>query len=209
LDADDSWVPEKLARQAASIRPETVLVYTGLRIFDDYGIRAERPAIDAIAAIKMLRYHNPITPSTVLVRREAIMRIGGFHQGIRSCEDWEMWVRLQRLGEFEAVAGVLTNYYVYPGSLSSNPEVMLHSFNKIIDTTLLDGLHGLGRWIWKRRIIAAQLCSAGLIARDHRLKNEVPYMFQSLCTWPSPFWQPRRFAMFAVSAKNMLRRKRE
>jgi glycosyltransferase involved in cell wall biosynthesis len=205
LDADDSWGPEKLERQAACIQPDTVLVYTGIRIFDDVGIRAELPAIDAISAITMLRYYNPITPSTVLLRRDAIMRIGGFHQGIRSCEDWEMWVRLQHLGEFERVTDVLTNYYVYPDSLSANPEIMLHSFNKIIDSTLLDGLHGLGRRVWRRRIIATQLCCAGLIARDNRLKTEARYMLQSLCAWPSPFWQPRRFVMFALSVTRMFR----
>jgi len=204
LDADDSWAPEKLERQAASIRSGTVLVYTGLRIFDDAGTRAERPAIDAISAMTMLRYHNPITPSTVLVKRDAVIRVGGFRQGILSCEDWELWVRLKHLGDFEPVTDVLTNYYVYPGSLSANPEVMIHSLHKIIDSTLLDGLHGFDRWVWRRRIIATQLCSAGLIARDNRLKDEARYMFQSLCEWPSPFWQPRRFAMFAVSAKKLL-----
>jgi glycosyltransferase involved in cell wall biosynthesis len=205
LDADDSWAPEKLERQTACIRPETVLVYTGLRIFDDVGVRAERPAIDAISAITMLRYHNPITPSTVLVRRDSIMRIGGFHKGIRSCEDWEMWVRLQHLGKFEPVTDVLTNYYVHSDSLSSNPEVMLHSLNGIIDATLLADLHGLDRWVWRRRILATQLCSAGLIARDNGLKNDLRYLFRSLCAWPSPFWQPRRFVMFAVSATKRFR----
>ena len=39
LDADDLWAPEKLERQVACIRPETVLVYTGIRFFDDHGSR--------------------------------------------------------------------------------------------------------------------------------------------------------------------------
>jgi hypothetical protein len=83
---------------------------------------------------------------------------------------------------------------------------MLQALDQIIDTTLLDGLQGFERWVWRRRILAMQLCSAGLIARDNGLKNEVHYMFQSLRSWPSPFWQPRRFAMFAVSVRNRFRR---
>ena len=55
LDADDMWAPEKLERQVVRIRPETVIVYTGIRIFDDNGVRGERPAIDATSARKMLR----------------------------------------------------------------------------------------------------------------------------------------------------------
>ena len=39
LDADDLWAPEKLELQAARVRAETVLVYTGIRLFDDRGTR--------------------------------------------------------------------------------------------------------------------------------------------------------------------------
>jgi glycosyltransferase involved in cell wall biosynthesis len=204
LDADDLWAPEKLERQAASIHPDTVLVYTGIRIFDDNGVREERPAMDAASARDVLRYRNPICPSTVLVRRDAVMRDGGFREDIRSCEDWEMWFRLLRVGTFEPITDPLTDYYVYPQSLSANPGKMLVAFDRILDTTLVADLRGFARWAWRKRIRAVQLCSAGLIARDNRLQGEVGYMLQSLQAWPSPFWEPRRFAMFAVSAKNTL-----
>jgi glycosyltransferase involved in cell wall biosynthesis len=68
LDADDMWAPEKLERQAACIQSDTVLVYTGIRIFDDNGVRGESRGIDATSAKKMLRYRNPIPNSSVLVR---------------------------------------------------------------------------------------------------------------------------------------------
>jgi hypothetical protein len=99
----------------------------------------------------------------------------------------------------------LTSYYVYPGSLSAKPEVMLQALYKMIDSTMLDGLHGFKRWVCRRRILATQFCSAGLIARDNGLESEVGYLFRSLCAWPSPFWQPRRFALFAVSLRNRFR----
>ena len=134
------------------------------------------------------------------------MRGRGFREDIRACEDWEMWVRLQRLGQFAAVVDPLTDYYVHPHSLSANPGKMLQALDQIIDTTLLAGLQGFDRWSWKQRIRATQLCSAGLIARDNRLKDELQYMFRSLCSWPSPFWETKRFAMFAVSARNRMRR---
>jgi glycosyltransferase involved in cell wall biosynthesis len=209
LDADDLWAPDKLERQALCIRPDTVLVYTGIRMFDDNGVREVVPAVDAASARKMLRYANPITPSTVIVKRDAILQLGGFRDGISGCEDWEMWFRLQQLGQFEAVSDPLADYYVYPKSLSSNPGKMLQALDRFIETTLLADLRGFDRWIWRQRIRAVQLCSAGLIARENGLDSEARYMLQSLRTWPSPFWQPRRFAMWAVSAKNRLRRQQE
>lgn len=207
LDADDRWAPEKLERQAACAGSDTVLVYTGVRMFDDSGVLEESSAIDAISAREMLRYSNPITPSSVLVRRKALMQDGGFREDIRACEDWEMWYRLQRLGQFVAVPGALTDYYVHPNSLSANPARMLQALDQIMNTTLLDGLQGFDRWAWEHRIRAVQLCSAGLIARDNHLKGELQYLFRSLCSWPSPFWERKRFATFAVSARNRLYRR--
>jgi glycosyltransferase involved in cell wall biosynthesis len=207
LDADDMWAPEKLQRQALLAEPGTVLVYTGIRVFDDNGVREDRPAVDPVFARKVLRYRNPITPSTALVRREAVLRDGGFREDIRACEDWEMWVRLQRLGEFAAVSDPLTDYYVYPNSLSANPGRMLDALDRIIDTTLVADLGGMDRWAWRRRILAVQLSSAGLIARENGLEGEVGHMFRSLLAWPSPFWEHQRFAMFAVSVRNRFRRR--
>jgi glycosyltransferase involved in cell wall biosynthesis len=204
LDADDLWVPEKLERQALCIRPETVLAYTGIQAFDDNGVLGEYPAIEVTSTRKMLRYRNPFATSSVLMRRKAALADGGFREDIQSCEDWELWVRLERAGDFEAVADPLTHYYVYPKSFSANPTKMLAGLDQILDTTLLAGLHGFNRWAWRHRIRAVQLCSAGLIARNNGLKNEVRYMFQSLCAWPFPWWEPRRFVLFAVSARNRL-----
>jgi glycosyltransferase involved in cell wall biosynthesis len=202
LDADDLWAPEKLERQVALIRSETVLVYTGIRIFDDHGIRSEKPAVDPVEVRKLLRYCNPITPSSVILRRKAFDNVGGFRKGLDACEDWGLWFRMLPQGQFEAVPEPLTDYYVYPNSLSTNPEKMLHAAKVTIDLTLTADLRGFERWVWKRRILAVQLCSAGLIARDNGLKGELSYLFRSLCVWPSPFWQPTRFAAFAVSARN-------
>jgi glycosyltransferase involved in cell wall biosynthesis/O-antigen/teichoic acid export membrane protein len=207
LDADDTWALDKLERQIARIRPDTVLVYTGIRIFDDNGERSLHRAVDALSARKMLRHRNPITPSTTLIRRDIFLRSGGFREDIRACEDWELWVRLLQLGQFEAVPEALTNYYVYPNSFSANPVTMLRALDGIIETTLLAGRKGIGRWLQRRRIRASQLCSASLIARENGLKGEFAYMFRSLYAWPSPFWEPRRYAFFAAITRNAILRR--
>jgi glycosyltransferase involved in cell wall biosynthesis len=204
LDADDQWAPEKLARQAAAIGPDTVLVYTGIRHFDDHGTRAVERAATPAAARKMLCYRNPIAPSSVLIRRQAALACGGLREAAHACEDWGMWMRLMPFGQFAAVEDPVTEYYVHPQSTSASPEKMLDGLKVILEPTLLAGHRGIERWIWRRRIWAEQLCSAGLIARNNNLKNELGYFARSLLAWPSPFWRPRRFACFAVSAKSTL-----
>lgn len=205
LDADDLWDPEKLERQVACIRPETVLVYTGIRSFDDKGIRNETPAEEPGVVKKMLRHRNLIAPSSALVRRDVILRLGGFREGLRSCEDWGMWMRMRNTGRFDAVYEPLTSYYIHPASLSNNPEVMLEGLNVIMNPTLLADLRGVERWVWRRRILATQLASAGLIARENGLDSELNFIVRSWCAWPSPLWQPRRAAILAVSFINKLR----
>jgi glycosyltransferase involved in cell wall biosynthesis len=202
LDADDRWSPDKLERQADGVSAQTTLSFTGVRVFDDQGIRAESLAPNAAATVEMLRYTNPITNSSVLVRREAFIRSGGFREDIRHGEDWELWFRLSRLGELAVVSAALTDYYVYPGSLSANPERMIAGLGQFIETTLLADLHGLNRRVWRQRILATQLASAGLIARDNGLQSEVALMVRGIFAWPAPFWRPKRFAMLAVSARN-------
>lgn len=204
LDADDMWQPGKLQAQADLVQDDTVLVYTGIRIFGDDGVRRTSPAVDPAKARKMLRYRNPITPSSVMARREALARDGGFREDIRACEDWEMWMRLLRLGGFAAVPDAVTDYYVYPSSMSADPKRMLIAMEQILPTTLVEDLHGPARWVWTCRIRAAQLYSAALIARDNRLNGEIAYMLRSLAAWPSPLWEPQRLAGLAVSVRNKL-----
>lgn len=208
LDADDRWSPEKLRAQVDQIQPDTILVYTGIRIFDDIGVRQSCPAIPPDEALKMLRYKNPITPSTALARRDALLKAGGFREDIRACEDWDMWMRLSKLGSFAAVLDALTDYYVYPSSMSTDPGRMLVAMEQILPTTLLADLDGWSRWSWSQRIRAAQLYSAALIVRDNGLPGEIGYMLRSLAAWPSPFWEPQRLAGFAVSVRSQLLRRK-
>jgi glycosyltransferase involved in cell wall biosynthesis len=207
LDADDMWAPEKLERQLALIDADTVLVYSGWRIFDDNGVRGDLEVPDPVTAKKMIRYSNTMPNSSIVVRRDAVRNAGGFRKECSPCEDWEMWARLQHVGQFKFVPDPLLLYYIYPGSLSANPDRMLRALDQFIDTTLLEGLHGIDRWAWRRRILATQLACAGLIARENGLEQELSYMLRSVIEWPSPFWRAQRFAALAVSARNRFSRK--
>src|SRR5919201_1470637 len=70
-----------------------------------------------------------------LVRRSLVVSAGGFDQSLRTCEDWDLWLRLARMGaRFRVVDECLALYNVSPGTASLDGERML-----------LDGLEVIGR----------------------------------------------------------------
>ena len=56
--------------------------------------------------------------SNVLVRRELLDRAGPFDPGLRNTEDWEMWLRLSRLGPPAVAERRLVGYRVHAGNAS-------------------------------------------------------------------------------------------
>lgn len=198
LDADDRWFPEKLERQSR-LADNADIVYGGLMIVrEPDGSRLPAPALAASSLWPTLLYRNPISPSTVLARRDLLLRIP-FTPGRGGCEDWDCWVRAYRAGaRFANIADPLVYYREAPGSVSSSAERMLTDFQHILEPTLLAGMRGWARWCWRKRIVASQLYSAALIERARRnLRGEYKYLFRSLLEWPSPLFRGERFKALA------------
>ncbi len=210
LDADDSWHPTKLAQQLAAMErdPRHVLCYTGLTEEHMDGTQTIMDAAEATSILETLRLHNPgITPSCVMLRRDAYESVGGFNPEADGCEDWELWVRLRQLGTFCAVQAPLTNYRVSNTGVSSNADILFRDFLRILDPSLLAGLKGWNRRVWRRRILGFQNFKAALTARAAGEKQkEVRYLRDSYVAWPSPFWPSRRFKVLLATLKNRLRR---
>jgi glycosyltransferase involved in cell wall biosynthesis len=102
LDADDRFLPEKLAAQLAVFdqRPEVGLVYTGFRYVDEHGeplpqIGWTRLEGDVFPALVL---GNLIHPHVALVRRDVVERAGGFDETLGPAGDWDFWLRISRPG---------------------------------------------------------------------------------------------------------------
>ncbi len=193
LDADDWWQPEKLARQVASMEQhsEAVANYTGLHVVREAdGVAWDEVPLAPEKLWPGLRWRNPsLPPACVMVRRTEALAVGGFDERQVGSEDWALWFKLRRSGPFCVCPEPLTCYRSSPGGLSGNAEHMFQDFLRLLDGTLLSGLSGLRRWIWRRRIVSYQAFRASMTARGAGDKaTERRYMGLSLTTWPSPFW---------------------
>lgn len=190
LDADDRWEPRKLELQVKALQadPEAVLCYTGKLLAGPGELRSVAPAEPVEKNWPKLRYQNTITPSTVIIRRDALEAVGGFDDQLRACEDWDLWVRLGPKCRMVAVDEPVTWYRMTANSLSTNVDRMLTSVERMLKTSLPLGLSGWERWVWLRRAWAAELSRCALSARDARQRRYLSLLLRSLATWPSPFF---------------------
>ncbi len=127
LDADDLWLPEKLAKQLALIESDRTIsaVQSGVFFVDgDLNVLSVRRCTDTGDAFReCLLFRNlPAFPSTLLVNRETLMGLGGFDESLVILEDWDLAVRLSRKG-FRSIEEPLGLYRVHAGNRSRNVDI--------------------------------------------------------------------------------------
>jgi glycosyltransferase involved in cell wall biosynthesis len=119
LDADDRWRPGKLAAQwPHASHPEVDVVYS---------IAAPRIGRGGADAFDVLWEANDVPMSSVLLRRSAFERVGGFDEdrALIGVEDYNLWLRLAAAGaRFVALAGDSFDYLRSAASLSVDEERM-------------------------------------------------------------------------------------
>lgn len=98
LDSDDIWLPDKLKKQIAfhQEHPEILISQTNERWIRN-GVRVNKKAHHVLAsgdAFALSLRQCAISPSSVLVKRSMLERVGGFDERMLVCEDYDLWLRL-------------------------------------------------------------------------------------------------------------------
>jgi glycosyltransferase involved in cell wall biosynthesis len=200
LDADDYWLPRKIEKQleVVSASPNVTLVYNSVYLEHPGGERLLMAATPIGQLWPSLRFRNCITGSgsSVLMRRDEAIAAGLFDETLTACEDWDLWIRMAIAHQFGCVDEPLAVISESPGSMSKHPHRMLRNTQRIMDRSLLLGLRGVRRLLWRRRVWAAALYSAALAARSGTEESAKQFLWQSLVQWPSPTFLPGRWAAF-------------
>lgn len=125
LDADDEWLPQKIARQVAFLKQNPTL---GLVCSLCVVQASEQQAVGVFPAIDVPRsgrlFHHLIrrcfvfTP-TVVVRRSCLDDIGLFNESLLTSEDFNLWLRIAARWEIALLPEVLAITHKRPGSLST------------------------------------------------------------------------------------------
>jgi glycosyltransferase involved in cell wall biosynthesis len=145
VDSDDVWLPEKLARQVALFtpdRPQLGLVHCGLRHIDEHG----NPLRDApdwmpskrgdIFSAMLNEFYLIAAPSSVVARRDLVMKVGGFDESLVLSEGRDLWMRLARVSHVDYVPDILLcsrnhGENTYALARKNDPELVLFQQLKI------------------------------------------------------------------------------
>lgn len=149
-DADDLWVPEKLARHVAHLEanPHVGISFSGSALMNDDGQltgQAQRPKLQNISASDIFK-RNPVGNGSAMVIRRAVFdaiayrpvqepsRNWYFDETFRQSEDIECWLRiaLQTDWMFEGIPGLLTHYRINAGGLSAATARQLEAWERMV-----------------------------------------------------------------------------
>lgn len=125
LDADDLWTPDKLQAQLQALQenPEAAVAYSWTDWIDEAG-EFLRPGshITANGDVyrKLLLINFLDNGSNPLIRKQALLEVGGFDELLPPAEDWDMWLRLAAKYHFVGVPSPQVLYRFSTSSASSN-----------------------------------------------------------------------------------------
>jgi len=143
LDADDTWLPGKVAAQTAALRaaPERAMCYSAFQVVDE-ALRPLRiewsdrrgPALEDL----LLRGNVVGSVCTVMARRDLLAGLGGFDPALSYCADWDLWVRMAARTEFLYLPEPLVTYRQHAAMMSRGVARLEHDSLFLLRRALAD-----------------------------------------------------------------------
>ncbi|MBT8574541.1 glycosyltransferase family 2 protein [Polynucleobacter paneuropaeus] len=99
LDADDEWHPRKLELQMKHIAANVAIACDveefltfppQLRVFSE----AQESDIKVVRSSFKFSFYNYLTGASLLAPKALLLKVGGYDESLRSCEDYDLWLRL-------------------------------------------------------------------------------------------------------------------
>ena len=134
MDHDDVLDSSKIDLQVALLKefPQALATYCDHRTIDETGnligstgaLNNPRPSGDILTAL--LSGARIITPAVSLVRKQAWELVSGFRDGteVRSCEDYDFWLRLSAKGAILYMPKTLVSYRLHEQQMSQQADYL-------------------------------------------------------------------------------------
>jgi glycosyltransferase involved in cell wall biosynthesis len=154
LDDDDEWRPDKLQLQldVFTRSPREVgCVYGGydaVRAADGQVLFRRFPSKRGNLSRELMRANIIGAPSTVVLTRECIDRVGLCDEDLAYGVDYDLWIRVARKYEFDFVCDTVTRYSIHKGQLTSDAARVVKGYSDLTQK--------YGSWLKQdRRLVAS------------------------------------------------------
>ncbi|MGK7927409.1 MAG: glycosyltransferase family 2 protein [Spirulina sp.] len=148
LDADDLWSPDKLEAQLQALEnnPEAAVAYSWTDYIDEKGNKVQSglhgsPKGNVLPELFVCNFLE--NGSNLLVRREALDRVGYFDTSLTSAQDWDLYLRLAECYHFVPVSRVQIFYRILSTSFSTNLPRHHSQCLRVLKSTLNRNLESL------------------------------------------------------------------
>lgn len=170
IDADDLWLPTKLEQQVAQLDslPDTYCgVFCRSATVDEQGAELFRycPPVGTYDLHSFLAWFYPAgNGSSFMMRRDAILPVGGFDEELDNLVDVEWLLRVLRDSPRPALLGtsqVLVRYRRRPGSVSTRTESRMRAMETVVSRFDVEN----DPLVWMRPALMAYRSGAATEAR--------------------------------------------
>jgi len=133
LDSDDEWMPEKLRIQYEKMNEneDVVLSFTDFSIYNDkeeyicnnfdywnYFKKNNNESKVITKPINTIIKENVIGTSSVMVKKEILLKTNLFSSELGYSQDWDLWLNLSTKGSFLSINKPLMRYFMLPNSIT-------------------------------------------------------------------------------------------
>lgn len=124
MDADDISFPTRLANQIHFLQqhPEVVCVGGAYEVIDPKGRVVSRntmPEGNAEIQRQILLGSTVINHPCAMIRRDALLKIGGYDTAMTTAEDLDMLLKLGEIGQLANIPDLVVQYRFHPTSVSA------------------------------------------------------------------------------------------
>ncbi|WP_193198348.1 glycosyltransferase [Nostoc sp. MG11] len=125
LDADDIWTADKLELQLKALQEnsQAAVAYSWTDYInenDEFVVSGTHINMNGNVYENLLLTNFLENGSNPLIRREALIELGGFDKSLSAAQDWDMWLRLAYKFDFVCIPSIQILYRISANSVSSN-----------------------------------------------------------------------------------------
>jgi glycosyltransferase involved in cell wall biosynthesis len=187
LDADDVWEKEKLEKQLRCFdNAEVGVVYCRAKYLNEDGNFTDfemtpyylQPRRGKVT--EWFVFDNFVQFSSSIVRKECFERCGGFDEALKMGIDWDLWLRLSPVYQFDFVDEKLLYYRMgHAGQMSKNMDERYRCADRIIKNFLEKHPGYVSRWTI-RKANAFTCCGRGEYYRTRDRKKSTFYFLSAI-----------------------------